>query len=166
MSNCLILISPHGNNTRGVIFLDQQEYSHLNYLALDLIIDARINRLPVDISNIASIYGLRKLIDYSKSRFENTVIVSQHILKMFGYDDNIYYAEYLAVKILSPLIVLRELDVKSYDHFTELTDLPILISALRFDLYKNLVNQTQIGRYNVEKRALRCFSNWIKTIKK
>ena len=107
MSNCLILISPHGNNTRGVIFLDQQEYSHLNYLALDLIIDARINRLPVDISNIAAIYGLRKLIDYSKSRFENTVIVSQHILKMFGYDDNIYNAEYLAVKILSPLIVLR-----------------------------------------------------------
>lgn len=153
--------SSHGYTICEVIFLNHQEYSHINYLALDLLIDAKIDRLPVDVAEIASNHGISSIIDFSKSRYDNAVIVSKHILGKYGYNNNLYYSEYLATKILSPLIIFKELGINNFEHFHFLSDLPILIASLRFDLYKNLISKSEIGKYSIEKRALNCFRDWI-----
>ena len=69
-----------------MIFLDKQQYKHIRNLAWDLLIDANIKSLPVDIDKIAALYNLETLINTTKSRYENALIVSKNILKLFGYN--------------------------------------------------------------------------------
>ena len=83
--------------------MDKQQYKHIRNLAWDLLIDANIKSLPVDIDKIAALYNLETLIDASKSRYENALIVSKNILKLFGYNDS--FTNILAIRILSPMIL-------------------------------------------------------------
>ena len=83
--------------------MKEQEYKHIRNLAWDLLIDANISQLPVDISAIANLYNLQHLIDNSKSLYENTLSVSEGILKIFGMT-NPEFTRYLAVRILAPMI--------------------------------------------------------------
>ena len=84
--------------------MKEQEYKHIRNLAWDLLIDANISQLPVDISAIANLYNLQHLIDNSKSLYENTLSVSEGILKIFGMT-NPDFTRYLTVRILAPMIV-------------------------------------------------------------
>ena len=92
--------------------MNEQEYKHIRNLAWDLLIDANISQLPVDINAIASLYHLQHLIDNSKSLYDNTLRISEGILKIFGMK-NPEFTRYLAVRILAPMIVFKELGIQS-----------------------------------------------------
>lgn len=158
--------SSHGNTSRGVIFLNRQECEHINYLALDILIDSKADKLPINIAQIVAHYRLDYTIDLSKSRFENAVAISSLILQKYGYDHDLFYSEYLAVKILSPLVVFKELDISIFEEFYVLSDLPPFIASLRFEHYENLRRHNDIGKYNIEKRILNRFNNWISFVRR
>ena len=141
--------------------MNHQECEHINYLALDILIDSKIDQLPVNVAQIAAHHGLNYTIDLSKTRFENTVAISSLILQKYGYDHSLFYSEYLAVKILSPLVVFKELGISMFEEFYVLADLPPLIASLRFEHYENLCRHNDIGKYNIEKRILNMFKNCI-----
>ena len=85
--------------------MTKQEYQHIRNLAWDLLIDSNTSSLPVNILAIANIYGLGRLVDNNKSLYENTLSISDGILKVFGLNTEL--SMYLAVRILAPMIVLN-----------------------------------------------------------
>lgn len=155
-----------GNTLHEVIFLNHQEYAHINFIALDLLIDAGINCLPVDAAKIASVYGFGKNIDLSKSRYDNIVEISRLVLSLFGYQNNIVYSEYLAIKIMSPLVILKEIGISSSTQLEYICELPPLPASMRFDLYKIMSNKTEIGSYSIEKRVYKNFTAWVNSVRR
>lgn len=149
-----------GKTPYGVIFLTKQEYKHIRNLAWDLLIDARISRLPVDIRAIANIYNLGHLIDNSKLLYDNTLSVSEGILIIFGLNYP-NFPKYLAVRILAPIIVLKELGIKSAEEISNLSGLPIDLANQRYKRFKILLlrNSFQISR--LETIVLSQFRQWI-----
>lgn len=137
--------------------MNEQEYKHIRNLAWDLLIDANISQLPVDINAIAAIYNLQPLIDNSKSLYENTLSVAEGILKIFGMT-NPEFTRYLAVRILAPMIVFKELGVKSAEELSRLSGLPADLANQRFKRFEMLLSrnafqtsrlETEIGRAHV-----------------
>ena len=139
--------------------MDKQQYKHIRNLAWDLLIDANIKSLPVDIDKIATLYNLETLIDASKSRYENALIVSKNILKLFGYNDS--FTKILAIRILSPMIVLKSLNITSAIEINQITELPIELCYNRFERYKMLLTRNAFCTSTVEVKVLSQFKNWI-----
>lgn len=139
--------------------MDKQEYQHIRNLAWDLLIDAKINSLPVDISKIANIYN----IEYQKhgTLFNDSISISQEILKLFGYD--IKLAKHLAIRILCPMIVIKELNIQSANEISIVSGLPIYIARQRFDRYKMLLKRNAFETSDLESKILIQFQNWIKS---
>lgn len=149
-----------------MIFLTKQEYQHIRNLAWDLLIDANITSLPVSLHAIAALYGMQSLIDTSKSRYENACILSYHILKIFGYKNELEYVRYLAIRILAPMIVLREVNVSSAKEVADLTELPIQIASQRYRRYCMLLDRNAFGTSQAEVKVLSQFMDWIITFRK
>ena len=141
--------------------MDKQQYKHIRNLAWDLLIDADIKSLPVDIGKIAALYNLRHLIDVSKSRYENALLISKNILKLFGY--NTALSRTLAIRILSPMIVLKSLNIKSAAEINQLTELPIELCHSRFERYTMLLTRNAFLTSTLETKVLSQFQSWINT---
>ena len=139
--------------------MDKQQYKHIRNLAWDLLIDANIKSLPVDIDKIAALYNLETLIDASKSRYENALIVSKNILKLFGYNDS--FTKILAIRILSPMIVLKSLNITSAIEINQITEFPIELCYNRFERYKMLLKRNAFCTSTLEVKVLSQFKNWI-----
>lgn len=140
--------------------MNKQEYKHIRTLAWDLLIDANISQLPVDINSIAKLYNLQYLINGSKSLYENTISVSEGILKIFG----IYSPEspkYLAIRILAPMIVFKELGTTSAEELCELSGLPSQIAAQRFKRLEMLIQRNAFQTSRLETIILSQFREWI-----
>lgn len=140
--------------------MNEQEYRHIRTLAWDLLIDANISQLPVDINSIAKLYNLQYLINGSKSLYENTISVSEGILKIFG----IYSPEsskYLAIRILAPMIVFKELGTTSAEELCELSGLPFQIAAQRFKRLETLIQRNAFQTSRLETIVLSQFREWI-----
>lgn len=139
--------------------MTKQEYQHIRNLAWDLLIDSNTSSLPVNILEIANIYGLGQLVDNNKSLYENTLSISDGILKVFGLNTKL--SMYLAVRILAPMIVLNELNVKSAKEISDLTKLPIDIATQRYDRLLMLQKQNDFGVSRLENIVLSQFKEWI-----
>ena len=140
--------------------MKEQEYKHIRNLAWDLLIDANISQLPVDISAIANIYNLQHLIDNSKSLYENTLSVSEGILKIFGMT-NPEFTRYLAVRILAPMIVFKELGIKSAEELCRLSGLPADSANQRFKRFEMLLSRNAFQTSRLETIVLSQFRQWI-----
>lgn len=140
--------------------MKEQEYKHIRNLAWDLLIDANISQLPVDISAIANLYNLQHLIDNSKSLYENTLSVSEGILKIFGMT-NPEFTRYLAVRILAPMIVFKELGIKSAEELCWLSGLPADLANQRFKRFEMLLSRNAFQTSRLETIVLSQFRQWI-----
>ena len=143
--------------------MNEQEYKHIRNLAWDLLIDANISRLPVDINAIAAIYNLQPLIDNSKSLYENTLSVAEGILKIFGMT-NPEFTSYLAVRILAPMIVFKELGVKSAEELSRLSGLPADLANQRFKRFEMLLSRNAFQTSRLEAVVLSQFRQWINSL--
>lgn len=141
--------------------MNKQEYQHIRNLAWDLLIDANISRLPVDINAIAALYNLQHLIDNSKSLYENTISVAEGILKIFGMT-NPEFTRYLAVRILAPMIVFKELGIKSAEELGRLSGLPANLVNQRFKRFEMLLSRNAFLTSRLENVVLSQFNQWIK----
>lgn len=140
--------------------MNEQEYKHIRNLAWDLLIDANISQLPVDISAIANLYNLQNLIDNSKSLYENTLSVSEGILKIFGMT-NPEFTRYLAVRILAPMIIFKELGIKSAEELCRLSGLPTDLASQRFKRFEMLLSRNAFQTSRLETIVLSQFRQWI-----
>lgn len=140
--------------------MNEQEYKHIRNLAWDLLIDANISQLPVDINAIAAIYSLQPLIDNSKSLYENTLSVSEGILKIFGMN-NPELTRYLAVRILAPIIVFKELGIKSAEELSRISGLPTDLANQRFKRFEMLLSRNAFQTSRLETIVLSQFRQWI-----
>lgn len=140
--------------------MKEQEYKHIRNLAWDLLIDANISQLPVDISAIANLYNLQHLIDNFKSLYENTLSVSEGILKIFGMT-NPEFTRYLAVRILAPMIVFKELGIKSAEELCRLSGLPADLANQRFKRFEMLLSRNAFQTSRLETIVLLQFRQWI-----
>lgn len=140
--------------------MNEQEYKHIRNLAWDLLIDANISQLPVDISAIASLYNLQHLIDNSKSLYENTLSVSEGILKIFGMT-NPELTRYLAFRILAPMIVFKELGITSAEELCRLSGLPQDVANQRFKRFEILLQRNAFQISRLETIVLSQFRKWI-----
>lgn len=140
--------------------MKEQEYKHIRNLAWDLLIDANISQLPVDINAIANLYNLQHLIDSSKSLYENTLSVSEGILKIFGMT-NPEFTRYLAVRILAPMIVFRDLGIKSAEELCRLSGLPADLANQRFKRFEMLLSRNAFQTSRLETIVLSQFRQWI-----
>lgn len=140
--------------------MNEQEYKHIRNLAWDLLIDANISQLPVDINAIAALYNLQTLIDNSKSLYENTLSVSENVLKIFGMT-NPEFTRYLAVRILAPMIVFKELGIQSAEELGRLSGLPANLANQRFKRFEMLLSRNAFQTSRLETIVLSQFQNWI-----
>ncbi len=140
--------------------MTKQEYKHIRNLAWDLLIDSNTSSLPVDIVAIARLYALEHLIDNNKSLYENALSVSDGILKVFGLN-NIEHSKYLAVRILAPVIVFKELNIKSAKEMSDLSGLPIDIATQRYDRLLMLQERNSFEVSRLENIVLSQFKEWI-----
>lgn len=140
--------------------MNEQEYKHIRNLAWDLLIDANISQLPVDINAIASLYHLQHLIDNSKSLYDNTLHISEGILKIFGMT-NPEFTRYLAVRILAPMIVFKELGIQSAEELGNLSGLPANLANQRFKRFEMLLSRNAFQTSRLETIVLLQFQNWI-----
>ena len=141
-------------------FMTEQEYKHIRNLAWDLLIEANISQLPVDINAIATLYELQHLIDNSKSLYENTLSVSEGILKIFGMT-NPEFTRYLTIRILAPMIIFKELGVKSAEEMSSLSGLPIDLANQRFKRFEMLLLRNAFQTSRLETIVLSQFREWI-----
>lgn len=139
--------------------MNKQEYKHIRNLAWDLLIDANISSLPVNITQIAALYNLESLINISKSRYENTLLVSKHILNILGYD--ISFTKMLTIRILSPMIILKSLNIKTPLEINYFTDLPLELCYARFERYQMLLTRNAFSTSKLETKVLSQFQDWI-----
>lgn len=140
--------------------MKEQEYKHIRNLAWDLLIDANISQLPVDINAIASLYNLQQLVDSSKSLYDNTLFVAEGILKIFGLT-NPKFPKYLAVRILAPMIVFKELGIKSAEEMSNLSGLPTDLAKQRFERFEMLLIRNAFETSRLETIVLSQFREWI-----
>lgn len=140
--------------------MNEQEYKHIRNLAWDLLIDANISQLPVDINAIAALYHLQHLIDNSKSLYDNTLRVSEGILKIFGMT-NPEFTRYLTVRILAPMIVFKELGIQSAEELGNLSGLPANLANQRFKRFEMLLSRNAFQTSRLETIVLSQFQNWI-----
>ena len=140
--------------------MKEQEYKHIRNLAWVLLIDANISQLPVDISAIANLYNLQHLIDNSKSLYENTLSVSEGILKIYGMTNH-EFTRYLAVRILAPMIVFKELGIKSAEELCRLSGLPADLANQRFKRFEMLLSRNAFQTSRLETIVLSQFRQWI-----
>lgn len=157
----LILFHLFVNNIfqRDDFFMNKQEYKHIRNLAWDLLIDANISSLPINVTQIAALYNLESLINISKSRYENTLLVSKHILNILGYD--ISFAKMLTIRILSPMIILKSLNIKTPLEINHFTDLPLELCYTRFECYQMLLTRNAFSTSKLETKVLSQFQDWI-----
>lgn len=140
--------------------MTEQEYKHIRNLAWDLLIDANISALPVDINPIAKLYHAQSLIKASNSLYDNALLVSSHILSILGYN-NVELSRYLAVRILSPMIILKALNVESAEDVAKFTKLPINIAKQRFDRFQMLLKRNAFETSKLETKVLNQFKDWL-----
>lgn len=145
--------------------MTKQELRHIKILSLDLLIEARISRLPVDLNAIAALYGLGHLIDRSKPRYYNAVNLSKQLLATFGYRSTLRNARHLGVRILAPMVILIALNIQSAEEISKLADLPYLPAEFRYNCYRDLISKRNIVATNMERKVLALFKKWLDSIR-
>lgn len=124
-----------------------------------VLINANIDAIPVDLYKISESYEINTSIMNGSTRFENAVIISEEILKLFGL--NTSFKNMLATRLLSPMIAIREIQVKSAEQLAEVFDIPLKIARQRFERFQILTDRNQFLVSNLEKKVLKLLNPWI-----
>lgn len=136
-------------------------YAHIRNLSWDLLANAHMTSLPIDIRKIADLHKLSYLIKENNSLYKNTYIVSKAILKIFGYSSRHAVCDTLAVRLMAPLIVLRDCDVDSPAEVAKMTLLPDKLAKQR---YERLLCAKEVGLFELssQERVIRViFSDYV-----
>lgn len=144
--------------------MTKQEYQHIRNLAWDLLIDAHITSLPTNVEAIAKVYGCQNIIIDGNSLYNNALSVSNNILTILGYPSSMEHGKCLAVRILSPMIVLKELKVRSATDIVRYTNLPLAEANKRFNRLQELMARDKFETSGLETRVLEQFKPWIATV--
>lgn len=139
--------------------MTEQEYKLIRSLAWDVLIDAGISELPVNIKAVASVYGAESVVDDSASVYDNTVKVSEYILNVFGLDSRTL-TEAFTVRLLAPMIVLKRLSVRSAAEVSRLTGLPPVLAEKRFERLMLLEERNAFGISKLENTVWLQFEKW------
>lgn len=139
--------------------MTEQEYKLIRSLAWDVLIDAGISELPVNIKAVASVYGAESVVDDSAAVFDNAVKVSEYILSVFGLDA-LTLTEAFAVRLLAPMIVLKKLSVRSAAEVSRLTGLPPVLAEKRFERLMLLEKRNAFGISKLENTVWLQFEKW------
>lgn len=122
-------------------------------------ISAKIIELPINEDKLASALSEKIDIGTNKSRFENVLEISKHVLKMYGYDTRYELCHALTVRLMAPMIVLKELNIKTEEELQDITDLPKEEAVKRFERYLMLLKRGKFETFNFESKILRQFKN-------
>ena len=141
--------------------MTDQEYRHIRNLSWDLLLDARIKSLPVDLPRIARLYTPMWRPDPKISFFENAVDLSGKILVVFGIQNSAEYAESLAVRVVAPIIVFQMLDVNSAEEIAEISNIPLSFAHERFRRYLASLSRGTFGISKLERRVANQFWPWV-----
>lgn len=141
--------------------MNRQEYLFIRNISWDLLIDARIDRLPVDINRIASVYKVNDLITEGAPLYNNAMVVSKYVLDRFGINSNQDNCRHLSVRILAPAVVLKELKVSSVDDIIKFTMLPEALAQQRFARLQELISRDKFEMSNMEAKVIKQFRPWI-----
>lgn len=139
--------------------MTEQEYKLIRSLAWDVLIDAGISELPVNIKAVASVYGAESVVDDSAAVYDNAVKVSEYILSVFGLDARTL-TEAFAVRLLAPMIVLKKLSVRSAAEVSRLTGLPPVLAEKRFERLMLLEKRNAFGISKLENTVWLQFEKW------
>lgn len=139
--------------------MTEQEYKLIRSLAWDVLIDAGISELPVNIKAVASVYGAESVVDDSAAVYDNAVKVSEYILSVFGLDA-LTLTEAFAVRLLAPMIVLKKLSVRSAAEVSRLTGLPPVLAEKRFERLMLLEKRNAFGISKLENTVWLQFEKW------
>lgn len=142
--------------------MTKQEYMFIRNLSWMLLIDSKTSRLPVDIEPIAKLYESETLIAANKTRYDNAIAVSRSVLNAFGINPAL--SKYLAIRILAPLAVLREINISSADALAAICDIPLDVAGQRFERYQTALSKGRFGTSTLESTVLSQFKAWLKTI--
>lgn len=140
--------------------MTKQEYQTIRDIAWLILINSKTSSLPIDINKIETLYKLPKPINKNQSRYNQCLEVSNEILKLYGMDNNLSY--HLAVRIMAPAIVLREIKVASVKELSIITDVPMDIAERRFSRLQELLKRDKFETSNMESIVLSQFKGWIK----
>lgn len=139
--------------------MTKQEYEHTRNLAWLILINAKITELPIDETKLASVLFEKINIDADKSRFENVLEISKHILEIYGYDTRYELCHALTVRLMAPMIVLKELNIKTKKELQDITDLPEKEAEKRFKRYELLLKRNKFETSNFESKVLKQFKD-------
>lgn len=144
--------------------MDVEDYGYVRNIAWNLLIDAKISCLPVDLIRVAKLYRLDYMIDSASPRFQNAFLLSGGALRLFGLSDRPVMAHTLAVSMLAPLIILKALDVKSPEEICLFTDLPLSVARQRHQKYLTLLEFGTFETSKTETKLLIRFLPWIESV--
>lgn len=139
--------------------MTQQEYKTIRDLAWIVLINAHLNKIPVDVSKIFRAYKIKEPKTPGNSRFDKALTASSSILNLFGLDPS--FDKMLAVRILAPMIVVREIKIKSAEQLAKVFDLPYDVAVQRFERFEMLESRNKFLISNLEKKVLKEFQPWI-----
>lgn len=140
--------------------MNWQEHKHICNLATDLLIDAKINSLPVDCEKVANLYTPFWRESRSLTYFQNVMSLSMRILPIFGLKSFVQYAELLGINLAAPPIVLRMIRVKSPEDIAELSNLPIFVAKEQFVEYRHRFSQKIPYISRPERKLEHQFRSW------
>lgn len=143
--------------------MTKDEYVHIRNLAWDILIEAKISSLPVNISKIDKLYRLSCSENYA-SRYDYALAVSNQILTLYGYSACYDNSKTLAVRILAPMIVLERIGISSYKELMHYTDLPENLAIQRFERLIVLRKRGKFETSHLETRVLSQFKHWIDSL--
>lgn len=139
--------------------MTKQEYIYIRNLAWDILIDSKVNSLPVDVSRIESIYSIPHQTNLT--RYNRMLRASNAILNIYGLSNEAENSVHLSVRVLAPMIVLNKLGVSSPEELASYTGLPISLAIRRFERLVMLRKRNAFETSRMESRVLKQFSGWI-----
>lgn len=136
--------------------MTEQEYKHIRNLAWKVLIDIKADSLPIQLEAITDYYHISSNAD---NYYTRTVQLSSVLLSMFGLNSDL--SETLAIRLLSPMVVLKEIGVRSGADIATITGLPVQIANKRYERLQVLIKRNAFCTSRLEQIVLKQFRVWI-----
>lgn len=142
--------------------MDKQINFTIRDIAWDVLIETNTTELPVKITPLANLYQFSG-INYSKTRYENSLNISKEILKFYGIKDTEECMLSLTRRLLAPLCVLKKCKMYEPKEISKACDIPIDIAVQRANRLQKLLNANTFYYSELEQKVFNNFKNFIYT---
>lgn len=129
--------------------MTKDDYIFIRNYAWDILIISQSDHLPIDLQQIADSFGVH--LQQDLNYFKQAIALCSALLQQIGLNDNEEYSTALAIRIIAPIVVLQNCDIKTYKELENLTLLPEPLSRHRFD--RIAVKKDYIGMSSLERRV-------------